>query len=170
MTGTAKKDKPELWDAVKHEVTEGGRGGKPGQWSARKAQLASSEYQAKGGGYVGGKDPHNHLTEWTEEDWGTKSGEKSEDTGERYLPRAAREDLTEDEYRRTTAKKRADTARGRQFSAQPADVAHKTAGHRDTGHADTATKAELLDRARARNIPGRSRMTKAELAQALGTT
>ena len=169
MTGTATKNDPKLWEAVKDEVTEGDKGGKPGQWSARKAQLASSEYQAKGGGYVGGKDPHNHLTEWTKEDWGTKSGEKSKDTGERYLPREAREELTDDEYKRTTAKKRADTKRGKQFSAQPADVARKTAQHRDTGHADATSKAELLDRARARNIPGRSRMTKSELARALGT-
>ena len=26
-------------------------GGKPGQWSARKAQMLAKEYKAKGGGY-----------------------------------------------------------------------------------------------------------------------
>ena len=29
----------------------GGKGGKPGQWSARKAQMLAKAYKAKGGGY-----------------------------------------------------------------------------------------------------------------------
>ena len=29
----------------------GGKGGKPGQWSARKAQMLAKQYKAKGGGY-----------------------------------------------------------------------------------------------------------------------
>ena len=29
----------------------GGKGGNPGQWSARKAQMLAKEYKAKGGGY-----------------------------------------------------------------------------------------------------------------------
>ena len=164
MTGTAKKTDPKLWDEVKHEVTDGDKGGKPGQWSARKAQLATSEYKSKGGGYEGKKTEDNHLAQWTREDWGTKSGKKSEDTGERYLPKSARRSLTEDEYKRTTAKKRADTRKGKQFSAQPADVARKTAPHRETGN---TSKSALMDRARERGIAGRSRMTKDQLANAL---
>ena len=53
MAGTARKTKPELWDKVKTKVTKGEKGGKPGQWSARKAQLATQEYKAAGGGYAG---------------------------------------------------------------------------------------------------------------------
>ena len=34
------------------------------------------------------------LDKWTKEDWGTSSGKKSSETGERYLPKAARESLT----------------------------------------------------------------------------
>ena len=90
MSKTAEKSDPELWDEVKGEVTAGDKGGKPGQWSARKAQMASAEYQKRGGGYEGGKSKDNHLQEWTDEEWGTKSGEKSEETGERYLPKEAR--------------------------------------------------------------------------------
>jgi hypothetical protein len=168
MTSIAKKDDPKLWEAVKHEVTERDKGGKSGQWSARKAQLATSEYKSKGGGYEGKKDPDNHLTEWTREEWGTKTGETSEETGERYLPRSARDALTDEEYGRTTLKKRSDTRGGKQFSAQPDDVARKTAPHRESARVDS--KAELMERARARNIAGRSRMTKAELARALGST
>ena len=55
MAGTARKSDPALWDRVKHEVTAGAKGGTPGQWSARKAQLATAEYQRRGGGYLGGK-------------------------------------------------------------------------------------------------------------------
>ncbi len=141
---TADKTDPALWDKVKAEVTEGDKGGKPGQWSARKAQLAVNEYKHEGGGYEGGKSPDNHLAQWTREEWGTKSGAESGKTGERYLPKEAREALTDQEYKRTTAKKRADTAKGKQFSAQPKDVAAKTAPH----HGGRTTKAALLQAGR----------------------
>jgi hypothetical protein len=38
---------------VKAEVTRGSKGGRPGEWSARKAQLAAHLYKARGGGYEG---------------------------------------------------------------------------------------------------------------------
>ncbi len=191
MTTTAKKTDPKLWDKVKTEVTEGDKGGKPKQWSARKAQLATAEYKKEGGGYEGGKSEDNHLSQWTKEEWGTKSGEKSGETGERYLPKEAREALKGSEYARSTAKKRADTARGKQFSAQPTDVAKKTAKHRDTGHADGGhseaghdkgrhdanksgkndlggmTRQALMAYAAEQNVKGRSRMKKEELVAAL---
>lgn len=165
MSATAEKTDPELWERVKAEVTEGDKGGAAGQWSARKAQMAVAAYKKAGGGYVGEKTPDNHLVEWTEEDWGTKSGHPSGETHERYLPHAARDALSEEEYARTTAKKRADTRRGRQFSAQPKDVADKTAAVRH--HEAANTKPELMAEARRRNIPGRSRMDKAALQRAL---
>ena len=169
MSGTAEKTDPKLWEKVKDEVTEGDKGGKPGQWSARKAQLAVGEYKKEGGGYKGKKSADNHLHQWTEEDWGTKSGKESGKTGERYLPKDAREHLTDAEYARTTAKKRADTNKGRQFSAQPKDVAKKTAHHRETGRADTGgSKAALYAEAQRQGVPGRSKMSKAELQKALG--
>ncbi|MGI4732843.1 MAG: DUF5872 domain-containing protein [Janthinobacterium lividum] len=162
MSDAAEKTDPDLWEAVKAEVTAGAKGGAKGQWSARKAQMAVAEYKKRGGDYVGKRDPHNSLHEWTEEEWGTKSGEKSGDTHERYLPKAAREALTDEEYARTTAAKRADTKKGKQFSAQPDDVAAKTRDARDH-----RTRAELYDEAKKRDVPGRSRMTKAELMRAL---
>ena len=165
MAKTADRTDPALWDKVKDEVTQGDKGGKPGQWSARKAQMAVNEYKHEGGGYKGEKSPDNHLVEWAREDWGTKSGAESGETGERYLPKDAREALTDKEYDRTTAKKRADTAKGKQFSAQPKDVAAKTAAHRGGPH----TKTALMKQAAAKGIAGRSRMTKAELEQALHT-
>jgi hypothetical protein len=177
MAGVAKKTDEKLWSKVKTKVTRGDKGGKPGQWSARKAQLATSEYKAEGGGYKGGKSKDNHLSQWTDEKWGTKSGKKSEDTGERYLPKKAREHLSAEEYRRSTAKKRRDTKAGRQFSAQPKDVAKKAAPYRSGGKVGgkaggktdggEPTKATLYAEAKRRNIAGRSRMSRAELARAV---
>ena len=162
MSTTATRTDPALWEKVKAAVTAGDKGGNAGEWSARKAQLAVAEYKKAGGGYEGGKDPHNALHEWTEEEWGTRSGAKSGDTHERYLPKAAREALSDDEYRRTTASKRSDTRKGKQFSAQPKDVATKTAPYRDH-----RTKAEIYAEAKKRDVPGRSTMTRAQLIAAL---
>jgi len=105
------------------------------------------------------------LLEWEREDWSTKAGRRSRDTVERYLPRKAREGLSEAECQRTTAKKRADTAKGRQFSPQPPDIARKAARARRTS--DTPTRAELLDQARQAGTAGRSRMRKAGPLEAL---
>lgn len=132
MAVVAKRSDPDLWERVKAEVTAGGKGGAPGDWSARKAQLAVQAYKRRGGGYIGGKAADNHLVQWEREDWGTKSGRDSRETGERYLPKAAREALTPAEYRRTSDKKRADSKAGRQVSKQPADIAAKTGHHRQS--------------------------------------
>jgi hypothetical protein len=139
---TARRTDPKLWERVRAQVTRGDKGGRPGEWSARKAQLAVQEYKRRGGGYEGRMRPDNGLHRWTEEDWGTRSGRRSADTGERYLPRRARERLSAEDYARTTAKKRADTAEGRQFSAQPADVARKASAARRGGAGPT--KAALM--------------------------
>ena len=162
MSETAERTDPALWEEVKQEVTAGSKGGRPGQWSARKAQLAVAQYKKRGGGYRGAHDPDNALHRWTKEDWGTRSGEESGKTGERYLPKAAREELSDDEYRRTTARKRDNTRKGRQFSAQPADIARKTRRHHDH-----RTRAALYEQARKRDIPGRSKMTRDQLIAAL---
>ncbi len=37
-----------------NSIKAGSKGGNPGQWSARKAQLLASKYKAKGGGYRSG--------------------------------------------------------------------------------------------------------------------
>ena len=165
MAGTAKRTNPELWDKVKAEVTKGDKGGHAGEWSARKAQLAVEEYKKAGGGYKGKKDPENHLAQWTHEEWGTKSGKESLQTGERYLPKRDREALTDEEYKRTSAKKKADLRKGRQFSAQPRDVAEKVShAHTLAALADLPVTA-LRQRAAAKGIAGRSRMTRDKLIE-----
>jgi hypothetical protein len=74
------------------------------------------------------------LKKWTKEEWGTKSGKPSTQgkkaTGERYLPKKAREALSDKEYKATTAKKRKDTKAGKQFSKQPKKIAAKTSKSR----------------------------------------
>ena len=127
---TATRTDEPLWKYIVQEVTKSSKGGKPGQWSARKAQLCVKIYKEAGGGYVGKKTRDNALTKWTKEDWRTKSGKASLKTGERYLPAKAIESLTEEEYAETTRAKRAGLKRGQQFVPQPKKIAKKTAKFR----------------------------------------
>ena len=48
----AKRTHPKLWEKIKKQVTQGDKGGKPGQWSARKAQLCVQIYKKAGGRYL----------------------------------------------------------------------------------------------------------------------
>jgi len=76
------------------------------------------------------KKSQQSLKDWSKQDWGTKSGKKSSETGERYLPKKAREALSDSEYAATTAAKRKDKAAGKQHSKQPKKIAEKTARYR----------------------------------------
>jgi hypothetical protein len=127
---SAKKSNPGLWKRIVSSVKAGTKGGNAGQWSARKAQLAVQRYKKAGGGYKGEKESTNSLSKWTREKWGTKSGKPSLKTGERYLPKAAREALTPQEYAATTRSKRLGKAMGKQFVPQPKKIKEKTAKFR----------------------------------------
>jgi hypothetical protein len=70
------------------------------------------------------------LKAWTKQEWRTKSGKRSSDTGERYLPKKAIEALSPQEYAATTRAKRAGKAAGTQYVPQPRTVAKKVARHR----------------------------------------
>ena len=159
---SADKTDPELWEKVKEVITQSDKGGDPGQWSARKAQLAVQEYKKRGGGYAddGPDQEETDLHEWTEEDWGTKSGSESGETGERYLPKKVRMLLTEDEYARSTQKKKDGEE---QFVDQPDDVKQKVAEIKENG----PTKEMLMERAQDLDIEGRSTMTKDDLLDAI---
>ena len=43
--------KPTMRKQLFQRIKAGGKGGRPGQWSARKAQMLAKQYKAKGGGY-----------------------------------------------------------------------------------------------------------------------
>jgi Rho termination factor, N-terminal domain. len=159
---SAKKSDPDLWEAVKDEFMHSDKGGDPGQWSARKAQLAVQEYKKRGGGYEddGPDQDDTDLHKWTKEDWGTKSGSESADSGERYLPKKVRMLLTEDEYARSTQKKKDGD---QQFVDQPDDVKEKVSYIKENG----PTEDMLMERAQDLDIDGRSEMDKDELLKAI---
>lgn len=113
---------PDLWERIKKKFKEGDKGGKPGQWSAIKAMLASKAYKDAGGTYKGKKDAGKGLQKWIKEKWRTKSGKPSLETGERFLPSKAIEALSDEQYNKTSARKRKDMKQGKQFSQQPEDI------------------------------------------------
>ena len=76
------------------------------------------------------KKSQRSLKAWTKQKWRTKSGKKSSETGERYLPSAAIKALSPSEYAATSRKKRADTKKGKQHSKQPRKIAKKTRSYR----------------------------------------
>jgi hypothetical protein len=130
----ARSDEPK-WKRIVASVKAGSKGGDAGQWSARKAQLATQRYKKSGGSYSGPKtEAQESLSKWGKEDWGTKSGKPStqgkDATGERYLPKKAREALSPSEYAATTKAKREGTKAGKQFVKQPKGIAKKTAQFR----------------------------------------
>tara|TARA_Y100001972_G_scaffold111264_1_gene143819 strand:- start:118 stop:363 length:246 start_codon:yes stop_codon:yes gene_type:complete len=70
------------------------------------------------------------LKSWTKQKWRTKSGKKSSETGERYLPTSAIQSLTSAEYAATSRAKREGKRKGKQFVKQPKNIAKKTARFR----------------------------------------
>ena len=119
--GIAKKRDPEKWQRAKARA----KAKMGGKHSARAMQLATKYYKDSGGTYEGKKPSakNNKMKKWTQEKWRTKSGKNSTEgpnaTGERYLPEKKIKNMSDKEYARTTAKKRADTAKGKQWSKQP---------------------------------------------------
>ena len=77
------------------------------------------------------KDPQKSLVNWGKQKWRTKSGKKSSETGERYLPAKAIKALSSSEYAATTAAKRKGKAQGKQHVAQPKSIANKVRKYRN---------------------------------------
>ncbi len=122
---TAKKKNPALWEKAKAQA----KGKMGGKHSARAMQLAVSLYKKAGGTYEGPKRSTS-LSKWTRQNWRTKSGKPSSETGERYLPEKAIKSLSSAEYAATTRAKREGTAKGKQFVRQPERIAKKVAKYR----------------------------------------
>lgn len=110
---------PDLRERIKEEIQASDKGGKPGQWSARKSQLLTTEYEKQGGGYKGDKDDsQKNLEKWTAEEWQTQEGDaNARKCGEsaRYLPKKAWDQLSDAEKRETESKKREGSKEGEQF-------------------------------------------------------
>jgi hypothetical protein len=88
---------------------------------SEKAHCASKKKMA-GGGLA---KSQQSLKAWGDQEWTTKSGKKSSETGERYLPKKAIQALSPSEYAATTRAKRSGKAQGKQFVPQPAKVKAK---------------------------------------------
>ena len=126
---TAVKKNPAKWKAIVASVKASTKGGDPGEWSARKAQLATQKYKASGGGYEGPKKADNSLSKWTDQKWRTSDNKPSEGK-KRYLPDKAWDALSSGEKAATNKAKVAGNAAGKQFVAQPKKVAAKAARFR----------------------------------------
>ena len=69
----SKYTKPGLRERIKDRIMAGSKGGKPGQWSARKAQMDAAAYKKAGGEYKGGKGKKQKaLEKWGKEKSMTK--------------------------------------------------------------------------------------------------
>jgi hypothetical protein len=111
--------KPELRERLKKKIVAGNKGGKPGQWSARKAQLLAAEYKKAGGGYKqGGRTTsQKNLVQWTKEEWTTADHQRAIRPGgtQRYLPKQAWAKLSPRQRKATNRKKVQASRKGKQF-------------------------------------------------------
>lgn len=129
MKNKSNYSNPTLREKLKDKIMAGDRGGKPGQWSARKAQMLASEYKKAGGKYKKGlSKPQKDLKKWTGEDWMTRSQYETGKSDKaitdkytkRYLPRKAWSKLDPNERISTDVKKRTISEKGKQFVANTA--------------------------------------------------
>jgi hypothetical protein len=177
MSGKSAKDyeddytDPELRERLKEEIKAGDKGGRAGQWSARKSQLLTSEYEKQGGGYRHEGErtgSQRHLQEWTDQDWKTEDGSadaRSGDGTSRYLPDAAWQLLDEEERAATDRRKKGSDAQ-HVPNTEAAKQARKAAELVDAPAPEARQKVaamhgeEQLDRAeRAERDLGKGRKT-----------
>ena len=127
-TKSAKKTNDKMWKSIVSSVKSGSAGGRPGQWSARKAQIATKRYKKKGGGYKGAKSSSNSLSKWSKQKWDyvSKGDEKKPRAKRgRYLPESVRKSLSASERAATNRKKRQASAKGKQKAKYSKKVARK---------------------------------------------
>jgi hypothetical protein len=114
---------PKLRERLKKKIMAGSKGGDAGEWSARKSQLLTREYEKAGGGYKTSArtEEQQNLESWTKEKWTTSDGGPSERKGGkvRYLPQEAWDQLGEEEKRKANETKRKGDKTGKQFVANP---------------------------------------------------
>ncbi len=126
---SAKKSNPAKWKRIVAAVKAGTKGGRAGQWSARKAQIATARYKKSGGGYSGAKKKSNSLSKWSKQKWRTSDGKPSKGK-KRYLPDAAWKSLSAAEKRATNRAKAKGNKKGKQFVKQPKSIAKKVRRYR----------------------------------------
>lgn len=125
---TAKKTKPSLWKRIVASVKRGTKGGRAGQWSARKAQIATAKYKKSGGGYSGAKSSKNKLTKWSKQKWDYVSkgdSKKPKSKRGRYLPESVRKTLTKSQKAATNKRKKQANKKGKQKAKYSKSIARK---------------------------------------------
>ena len=168
-----KYTKPDLRRQLKDEIMQSDKGGKPGQWSARKSQLLVQEYEKQGGGYIQDKkdDAAKSLEDWGEQDWQTQDGSKARqnDKTKRYLPKEVWDKLSDQEKQKAEKIKQKASQDGEQYVQWTPAIkkAMKEVGYSDAENFSEPTKQELYEKAQDLDINGRSQMDKAELQEAV---
>ena len=160
--------KPELREKIKEEIKQSDKGGKKGQWSARKSQLLAQEYEKQGGGYKGPKDEKaKELDQWTQEDWQTEEGDanaRKNDKTSRYLPKEVWDNLSPEEKKQAEQTKAKGSKKGDQHIAYTPAIKKAMKEVKDK---KSITKKDLLEQAKKLDIKGRTKMKKEELEQAI---
>jgi cell pole-organizing protein PopZ len=174
-----KYTKPELRERLKEEIKNSDKGGKPGQWSARKSQFLVQEYEKKGGDY---KKSHKDasarsLEAWTEQDWQTIEGDagaRKDNKTKRYLPRKVWEQLNEQEKKEAEKTKTSASRDGKQYvpwtpaikkAFEKANIATDKLSVED----DEPSRDEIYEKAKSLDIAGRSKMSEQELRKAVNS-
>ncbi|MGF1458200.1 MAG: hypothetical protein ACFBSG_04170 [Leptolyngbyaceae cyanobacterium] len=168
-----KYTKPDLRRRLKEEIKASDKGGKPGQWSARKSQLLVQEYEKHGGGYKNDQkdEAAKSLEEWTEQNWQTLDGDQARGDGitKRYLPEEVWDNLSAAEKQEAERTKEAGSADGDQYVDWTPAIkqAMAEAGYAPDPNVDEPTKRKLYEQAQDLDIAGRSTMDKSELKDAI---
>lgn len=118
---------PALRVELKEKVKAESKGGKSGQWSARKSQLLTKEYEDQGGGYKHkGQLTHaqKDLKKWTEQEWQTADDTKvqKDDKTSRYLPKKVWNNLSAKEREETNRLKEKGSLNHKQYVQNPSSV------------------------------------------------
>jgi hypothetical protein len=147
--------RPELREQIQEELFAGDRGGPPGEWSAQKAQLLALEYERRGGGYrTEGQGPGaRNLDHWTEQAWQVR--ERATRTEKRGDPgRFSQADWDRMGDALADARYRPDHPLGHQADPRQKSLVE-------------STRDELYLIAKELEIPGRSKMRKQDLLEAI---
>ena len=172
-----------LRDEIKEELMQSDKGGRPGQWSARKSQQLVQEYEKQGGSYKQDKPDKaaESLEKWSEQDWQTEGGKaeaRQDKMTERYLPKEAWDKLSKAEKQEAERTKEEASKQGKQHVEwTPAvkrvmrEIEHKSdeKPKSDQKHQSNRelSKKELYEQAQELNIAGRSKMSRDELIEAV---
>lgn len=111
---------PALRERLKKNIMKGDKGGPPGKWSARKAQLLATEYKARFKGkkataYKGKKTERaKSLNTWSAERWQTSNGKGTTDKKHpKYLPEKKWKKMTTAQKRKENIDKRKKDSKNR---------------------------------------------------------